>query len=102
MGLLTIYDLYMDIIAIRICENYYLISLREGNIPLANKFHSVKIASIITLQISMIPRYFFLIWTMTGFGYIFPKKCKRFVQKKILYNESEFDTDKESDLPIDK
>lgn len=39
---------------------------------------------------------------MTGFGSIFPKPCKRFVQKKILYNESEFDTDKDSDLPMDK
>ena len=69
---------------------------------LANKFNNVRIASIFMLQFSMIPRYFFLIWTTTGFGSIFPKPCKRFVQKKILYNESEFDTDKDSDLPMDK
>ena len=102
MGLITIYDLYLDMLAIRICDNYHRIAREEGNIELSEKFNNVKTASIIMLQISMIPRYFFLIWTITGFGHIFPPSCKRFIQKKILYNESEFDTDKKSDLPIVK
>ena len=72
MGIITIYDLYLDMLAIRICTRYETISRREGQAGLADQFHRVRIASIFMLQFSMIPRYFFLIWTVTGFGSIFP------------------------------
>ena len=102
MSIITLYDLYLDMLAIRLCSRYEVIARREGSVDLADQFWKVKIASIVMLHFSMVPRYFFFIWTFTGFGAIFHPALKRFVQKKILYNESEFDTDKESELPMDK
>lgn len=79
MSLFTIYDLYLDMLAIRICSRYEILARNEGSIELADKLNNIRIASIVMLQISMVPRYFFLIWTITGFGSVFHKKCKRFV-----------------------
>lgn len=49
MGVITIYDLYLDMLAIRICSRYETITRRDGQTELANKFNNVRIASILML-----------------------------------------------------
>ena len=49
IGIITVYDLYLDMLAIRLCKRYEVISQREGSIELADQFGKVKLASIIML-----------------------------------------------------
>ena len=47
MGIITLYDLYLDMLAIRLCKRYEVIARREGSLELADQFYKVKIASIV-------------------------------------------------------
>ena len=49
MGIITLYDLYLDMLAIRLCKRYEVIARREGSLELADQFNKVKIASIVML-----------------------------------------------------
>ena len=49
MGIITLYDLYLDMLAIRLCKRYEVIARREGSMELADQFNTVKIASIVML-----------------------------------------------------
>lgn len=49
MGIITLYDLYLDMLAIRLCKRYEVIARREGSLELAEQFGNAKLASIVML-----------------------------------------------------
>jgi len=84
MVLLTVWNVYMDIGAIRICKKYQVMAQNEGNQDLAKKFKDIGLAMIILLQIAMIPRYFMIIWTSTFMGACLPDEYRQWIFKNFL------------------
>lgn len=71
--LLTIFNVYFDLLAIDVARKNQRKAQAIGKEDLASSFSLVKIFQILILHFSMVPRYFMLLWIITFMGDMFPE-----------------------------